>query len=670
MDDFKANMISHWVEHQSSREEGQPLYLTQFKQADSDSGSEKVATDTKALVHSDSTLERLEEPLETNLDDFPENPKISDTAEAHLEALEAAMVTPMECPDYYSELLEAEVKRTRQAPPPPPRTTPPRTDEMLSPRGEVEGSESPEPLKEPNSLDNIFLQCEQLVENLNEPRKPMVDSDSHRHPLRILSEENLTIVSTFVADVNDLESMEDDEECDPSKFSFFEVPEFTSRNDCPDDQYFETRLRELVRMTCPPDKREAPPVASVDKAKEGADGDAVNLDNAAEPSNKSFSDPRFLREGSSQTLSTFGQTDRGPLSDCQMDQSPESQPDNSQMLMDRSPVDCQMSSPSPLPSPPDDEPLTPQKQFLLLSQTLRHPDGSSNPDLNLVAISDMKRSPGNGQSSSDQEDEIRLNLTTYTDAVNGNQNEPCNRSVGSELPVSEAKPKKKESNNIAARLLRLFGSTRKKNANKIEERRSKSCDRQLEESLPPYKEVLQKDFRSASSSPLKRTEKNKKGKTMKEGKGGKKGKEKEGSLEGRGTPSTLSLAPTEWEFQNGTEEDERNGNKKEEEGRRPKYDQRYNSQPSAGRHAFLPASSLQELSLQREDRKSSGYDSLEGESSSLDSSNDNNELLNGNLHAATEYAVPSDQKEALHYDEVNQLKMEIKRHPNILRREY
>jgi len=461
--------------------------------------------------------------------------------------------------------------------------------------------------------------------------------------------------------------MEDEEECDPSKFSFFEVPEFTSINDCPDDQYFETRLRELVRMTCPPDKGEVPPV---DKAKEEADDDAVNLEKAtAEPPSKSFSDPRFLREGSSQTLSTFGQTDRGTLSDCQMDQSPESQPDNSQMLMmDRSPIDCQMSSPSPLPSPPGDEPLTPQKQFLLLSHTLRHPDGSSNPDL-----SDMKRSPGNGQSSSDQEDEIRLNLTTYTDAVNGNQNEPCNRSVGSEQTVSEeAKPKKKESNNIAARLLRLFGSTRKKNANKIEERRSKSCDRQLEESVsPPYKEILQKDFRSASSSPLKRTEKNKKGKTVKEGK--KKGKEKEGSLEGRGTPSTLSLAPTEWEFQNGTEEDERNGNKRkeDEEGKRPKYDQRYNSQPSVGRHAFLPASSLQELSLQREDRKSSGYDSLEGESSSLDSSNDNNELLNGNLHAAIEYAVPSDQKEALQcYDEVNQLKMEIKRHPNILRREY
>ena len=693
MDDFKANMISHWVEHQSTREEGQPLYLTQFKQADSDSGSEKLvaAGDTKAIVHSDSTLERLEQPLETNLDDFPESPKISDTAEAHLKALEAAMVAPMECPDFYSELLEAEVKRSQRQPPPPPppRTTPPRElEEMLSPRGEVEGSESPEPLKEPNSLDNIFLQCEQLVqENINKAQK--TETDSHRHPLRILSEENLTIVSTFVADVNDLESMEDDEECDPSKFSFFEVPEFTSRNNCPDDQYFETRLRELVKMTCPPpDKGEG----LVDKAKEDAvDDDAVKLDKAVGPSNKSFSDPRFLREGSSQTLSTFGQTDRGPLSDsCQMDQqSPESRPDNSQMMLmlDRSPVDCQMESPSPLPSPPDDEPLTPQKQFLLLSHTLRHPDGSSNPDLNLAttAISDMKRSPGNGQSSSDQEDEIRLNLTTYTDAVNGNQNEPCNRSVGSseQLQVSEAKPKKKESNNIAARLLRLFGSTRKKNASKIEERRSKSCDRQLEEAaLPKNKEVLQKDFRSASSSPMKRTEKNnKKSKTGKEGKGGKgKGREREDCMmEGRETPSTLSLAPTEWEFQNGTEEeDERNGNAKTEVGNggslRPKYDQRYNLQPSAGRHAFLPASSLQELSLQRDDRKSSGYDSLEGESSSLDSSNDNNELLNGNVHhntpTAIEYAVPSDQKEALQYDEVNQLKMEIKRHPNILRREY
>ena len=77
--------------------------------------------------------------------------------------------------------------------------------------------------------------------------------DQMYHPLRILSEENLTVVSTFVADVNDLESIDDEVECDPSKLSFFEVPEFTicnnaPSNECPDDHYFETRLKELSKI--------------------------------------------------------------------------------------------------------------------------------------------------------------------------------------------------------------------------------------------------------------------------------------------------------------------------------------------------------------------------------------------------------------------------------------
>ena len=77
---------------------------------------------------------------------------------------------------------------------------------------------------------------------------------------------------------------------------------------------------------------------------------------------------------------------------------------------------------------------------------------------------------------------------------------------------------------------------------------------------------------------------------------------------------------------------------------------------------------------QQGDRKSSGYDSLEGESSSLDSSHDNNEIMfngNGKDTISSDYAVPSDQKDnVMAYDEVNLLKMEIKRHPNILRRAY
>ena len=36
--------------------------------------------------------------------------------------------------------------------------------------------------------------------------------------------------------------------------------------------------------------------------------------------------------------------------------------------------------------------ITPQKQFMLLAQSLRHPDGSSNPELNVIDM--KKRSPG------------------------------------------------------------------------------------------------------------------------------------------------------------------------------------------------------------------------------------------------------------------------------------
>merc|ERR1712012_1489018 len=101
------------------------------------------------------------------------------------------------------------------------------------------------------------------------------------------------------------------------------------------------------------------------------------------------------------------------------------------------------------------DPITPQKQFLLLSQSLRHPDGSSDPDLT------SKRSPGNGQSSSDQEDE-----DVIENIINDN--------------VREEKPKKTEWT-FAARLLRLFSSKRSKSTHTAA-KRSKSCDRELESS--------------------------------------------------------------------------------------------------------------------------------------------------------------------------------------------
>ena len=106
-----------------------------------------------------------------------------------------------------------------------------------------------------------------------------------------------------------------------------------------------------------------------------------------------------------------------------------------------------------------------------------------------------------------------------------------------------------------------------------------------------------------------------------------------------------------------------------------KLDLQLNSQ--SGRNTYLQQRILMHETLQRNqqaDRKSSGYDSLEGESSSLDSSQDNNEVIfNGNCQDTipSYYSVPSDQKDNdIPYDEVNILKMEIKRHPNILHRAY
>merc|ERR1711971_1541801 len=701
MDEFKANMISHWVENQAGKEDNNaPLYLTQFKQADSDSGSEKQEPTTKAQVHA-------------------ANPSQTET-------VQSIAVTPG----------QQEMRSARKlAPPPPPRKTPPKGDkaetsgecgtnassntgQKLSPRGEVEGSDSPEPLQEPHSLDDIFIQCEKLVDSLNKegtcgrgPEKvtrsemghidsvelieveernkdiPMIDNGCQvteedietsltagsfqfnsgtAHPLRILSEENLTVVSTFVADIADLESMDDDTEYDPSKFSFFEVPEFHlssvhSENETTEDHYFETRLKELAKITQTTESRaKTNPTSVTDTNVDESDSKKDSLDiegnEVLQDSQGTFADPRFLYGGNKETLSTFSRTSREPVSDHSPNQT--NQQDSSVQESGLQITKLEHS-----------ETMTPQKHFLLLSQTLRHPDGSSNPDLNLVPTS--KRSPGNGQSSSDQEDDINLNLTTYSDTINGNQNGQVNNLKPSESNQIEEKPRKKESSNLAVKLLRLFGSTRKsKNLNKAEDKRSKSCDREIEESIPQRKKVFRKDFRSASSSPLKRSEKIIKDnpKTNKLSNKDKNKKVKELNPEsGAMTPtqSTTSLLSTEWEFE--LREDQANGNCGDRNQTKQHTNQRERRNVPLQR-------SVQQMDLRQQakqgDRKSSGYDSLE--SSSLDSSNDNNELVvtPDNDKVPEEYAVPNDYKEGMQYDEVDILKMEIRKHPNILRRAY
>ena len=70
--------------------------------------------------------------------------------------------------------------------------------------------------------------------------------------------------------------------------------------------------------------------------------------------------------------------------------------------------------------------LTPQRQFLHLSQFLRQPDGSSNPDINPFVPEE--RTPGNGHSNSDQEEEIQLDQTFIPDDNNGDPNDKIKHS--------------------------------------------------------------------------------------------------------------------------------------------------------------------------------------------------------------------------------------------------
>ena len=377
----------------------------------------------------------------------------------------------------------------------------------------------------------------------------------HQHPLRILSEENLSVVSTFVLDSDDLAKLEEaEEQIDPSRFPFFTVPDFTNSNG-KNDQYFESRLRDLNEIGT--------------RNNESLTNDDKNVNNETQTQAQArtnndgevFNDPRFLY-GNYKEMSTF------------------------------SVFDGRFSNSPNIPGE-ESEVMTPQKQFLLLSQSLRLPDGSSNPDL----------------FDSDKNENF----------VTENSYEASVTVIDTELNVaSEVTQRKKSELTFAAKLLRLFSSKRnkKEKCKNTIDKRSKSCDRELEENCKKDNKNLQA-MRSASCSPLKQRQ----------------------SEAGTPVASCVSLVPTEWEYSH--LQDTLNGNTR--------------------------------LSAVTTDRKSSGYDSLEGENSSVDSSQ---EVCDGfiQLNSGTlKYAVPNDNKNtdrALDYDDISALKDEIRRYPNILRRAY
>ncbi len=529
-------------------------------------------------------------------------------------------------------------------------------------------------------------------------------------------------MSTFVGDNHsDLEEDNDDDlDWDASRLSFFHVPDFHSHgagisaagpgnsSRLPSDEhYFEARLNELSRISHSGNtalgvsSQDPPPCLQEESVVEAnqephstgqvracdknmvivsptADTTADRLPDMTQP----FSDRRYQQLLPGNKLSTF------------------SSPEGEKSLPPESPQNELCFQNPPLITGGGGAAIE-EAHFLLSppQQARTCPDGSSNPDIDLVPL--PRRSPGSGKSQSDPEEEGKMAALSIVQQTI----EKTNTSAD---PVI----KKKEGSTFGTLLARLFGSAgsssssqNKKNQKKTTAgKRSKSCDKELESTSGAVvdrdgggrqqHQPLQKSVKSASSSPMKTNRQlpapaqGKRGSSwMQLTAGTAAGTAQRQEAVGATTPSTLSL-DTEWEFQaqerhvgrhvhGEEEEDESNGNNVWEE-QEPYSSLRYTAYISPG--------------LTGDKRKSSGYDSLESCSlDSMDNGHNNScqpayyydsRLLQQQQPQQQQvygtYAVPelwinnggNLNNASRELDEVTLLKLEIGRHPDILNKNY
>ena len=533
---------------------------------------------------------------------------------------------------------------------------------------------------------------------------------------------------------HDLEDDDDEyNEEDASRLSFFCVPDYfrlgepadydvTAAARPPrsgigtgppqDGEYFEQRLSELTRMALSPGvaKESSPPPApqvgkqdTVEQQSEAvrtcdlsveaaaaAEGTAASP--AAEQQQQQlFTDPRYHVATGSSKLTTFrsrqhcGEEERAgefrklPLqgSGAAGVKAADANP----------PIHFSNSTAVQLQKVDNDSP--PPPQFLLPPspphQPRTCPDGSSNPDIDLVPL--PKRSPGSGKSSqSDPEEE----------EVIASSRRPAIHMIADD---GEAVIKKKEVSSFAALLSRLFGNpgsgqSKKSQKKAAGSKRSKSCDKELESSATVRGSA--KNVKSASASPLKTSNVNRQQQQQKLSKSTTASQQAAAVVQQQQqratTPSTLSL-DTEWEFQ----AQERQQQQQAQQPPHHQDDDDDDEDDDNGNNVWLAQGQLPYSSLQLgggENRKSSGYDSLESCSlDSMDNGNHNscppayyydNRLLLGQQQQQQQqlygtYAVPElwinnsgcdGNNSYKEMDEVAMLKLEIGRHPDILNKNY
>ncbi|XP_040570615.1 uncharacterized protein [Lepeophtheirus salmonis] len=475
MDDHKASMINTWVEKQST-----PVFqaLTQFKTCD-DEEITHASNKIQAQVHVMNEAKKESDKIT-----FWSNKSLQTTL---------------------SEEKSLMSKKTREED---------RTEKKVVIVDDGDDDDIP-PLPPPP------------------PMEPMTLLGTEQHPLRILSEENLTIVSSFGGSLNDIPRPEDEEEIEEKRLL---------------EEYNKVMETFLINSNEQHKLMEFSEIKDIDRFY----GNLNNNNNSLNNTNHHSSVTQVLFNNNNDNYSNNTENNINIK--------------NNQDL------------------------LSPQKQFKLLGQSLRHPDGSSNPELNNEqhTISDLynnnnsdsngkERSPGNGQSDPEE--------------INGNCNDrsievPDEVVEEEEEEVKEAFSKK-ETSRFSFRIFKFFKSNKNNNNsqkggntnNNGSHPRSKSCERHRFLENNKVLGLLSKKTasRSETASPVIKA------------------------------PDTESVAPsvmsmdTEWEYQQ----------------------QSQSQQQTSFLYPQPPPPYVNtKYGVVSGDRKSSGYDSIGGESSSLDSNED------------------------------------------------
>ena len=508
--------------------------------------------------------------------------------------------------------------------------------------------------------------------------------EDEEHPLRILSEENLTVVSSFRGSAEDLDNLTNHDQVDPSKLSFFRIPDFGQISNPACNDMINQRFKEFEEMQG----------KSVDNGNKSFET-SLNATN----NDETFQDPRFANISIKSSISNNNNLSRDDCSNgnkvlstfsANNEKDPIPSVDNTysnpygcynttskplyQNLNTPLPLAADPSRPQSFQELPDpsnfnlnhhqpaeiSRELSPQKQFQLLSRSLRHPDGSSNPELSVVPVSQMEEEEDLRRRRQEESDvQNHEDTTTKTELATS----PNNNTNNSILDNSNHRPTPDQEDNqekppakmgFGQRFLKIFSSTRKSSkkcrspTSAADCKRSKSCDERGEgrrvssgggqhqrsaSNSPALANSrlaveLRSSKRSSSKDEQKKVENRRSGLMLMRSfrnnasKGGNKSNNNihatrvnevverdERIIET--TPSTLSL-DTEWEFQGKENQDKSNDNELEDDEAGELLDD-FDSIQQSFSHLMFNQNPV------KKDRKSSGYDSLGGESSSLDS---------------------------------------------------